>query len=41
MKDILKFCLKCLLAPILLIFGAGIAGKILGWGSDDSSSNVD
>lgn len=39
MKDILKFALKCLLAPILLVFGMGVAGKILGWGSEDSGSS--
>lgn len=38
MKDIMKFAVKCLIAPILLIFGAGIAGKIIGWGSEDSKS---
>lgn len=38
MKDIMKFAVKCLIAPILLIFGAGIAGKIIGWGSEGSES---
>lgn len=38
MKDIMKFAVKCLIAPIMLIFGAGIAGKVLGWGSKDFNS---
>ncbi len=41
MRDILKFSIKCLIAPILIIFGAGIAGKILGFGSNDSNDTTE
>lgn len=39
MKDIFKFIIKCLLAPILLIFGMGIAGKLLGFNFSDSNTS--
>ncbi len=37
MKDILKFMVKCLLAPLLLVLGSGIAAKALEWASKDST----
>lgn len=41
MKDILKFSVKCLLAPFLIIMGTSIAGKILGWAANDSNDTTE
>lgn len=38
MKDLLKFVLKCLLAPFFIVCGMGIAGQIFGIQFKDSDS---